>query len=68
MSFRENLESIINMYSQENGSNTPDFILADYLQGCLRLFDETVNRREKWYGKDIEEEFCTEPQGAPNDR
>lgn len=57
-SFRKELEDLINSYSKENGSNTPDFILADYLNGCLKLFDETVNRREKWYGREDEEEFA----------
>ena len=50
--FRSDLESLINRHSQENGSNTPDFMLADYLVSCLRTFDEIVNRREQWYGRD----------------
>ncbi|HSW65257.1 MAG TPA: hypothetical protein VLH56_18395 [Dissulfurispiraceae bacterium] len=29
--FRAELETLINRYSKENGSNTPDFILADYM-------------------------------------
>lgn len=50
--FRKELESLINRHSMENNSNTPDFILADYLDGCLQLFDITVERREQWYGRD----------------
>jgi hypothetical protein len=38
--------------SAENGSNTPDFILAQYLTSCLAAFDEAVNAREKWYGRE----------------
>lgn len=49
--FRQRLENLINSESRENGSNTPDFILADYLVGCLKNFDDTVCRREKWYGR-----------------
>jgi hypothetical protein len=49
--FASELESLINRYSQENGSNTPDFILAEYLQGCLEAFNKTVEAREKWYGR-----------------
>lgn len=49
--FREELERLINRYSMENGSTTPDFILADYLANCLILWDETINKREKYYGR-----------------
>lgn len=48
--FRRELESLINRYSLENGSNTPDFILADYLVRCLETFDSVVNRRDEWHG------------------
>lgn len=49
--FRKRLEHIINSESRENGSNTPDFLLADYLTDCLAVFDKTVTAREKWYGR-----------------
>jgi hypothetical protein len=49
--FRTELGNLINKYSKENGSDTPDFILADYLFNCLTNFDETVGRREIWYGR-----------------
>lgn len=48
--FGDELRALINRYSQENNSNTPDFILATYLQSCLNAFDEAVNRRNEWYG------------------
>ena len=48
--FLKKLEILINSTSQENGSNTPDFILAGFLSQCLRAFDEAVNARSKWYG------------------
>jgi len=38
-------------YSIERGSNTPDFILAEYLKQCLETFDMCIRRREEWYGK-----------------
>ena len=50
-SFPAKLEELINCYSIENGSNTPDFILAEYLRGCLENFDMCVRRREEWYGR-----------------
>jgi hypothetical protein len=47
--FQEELVSLINRYCMENGSNTPDFLLAEYLVGCLEVFNDTVRKREKWY-------------------
>ena len=49
--FRKKLEELINIYSQEKYSDTPDFILAGYLMKCLDAFEIAINRRGKWYGK-----------------
>ena len=48
--FRGQLENLINSCSLENRSNTPDFILAEYLTDCLRAFDKALQAREQWYG------------------
>lgn len=45
------IRSILNRYCAENESNTPDFILAEYITGCLEVFNNCVNAREKWYGR-----------------
>jgi hypothetical protein len=45
------LRALLNRYSAENGSDTPDFVLAEYLLGCLLAFDAAVRRREAWYGR-----------------
>jgi len=50
-SFRGQLQQLINSHSMENNSNTPDFILANYLQRCLTAFDEAVTSREAWFGR-----------------
>jgi hypothetical protein len=50
-SFRSRLETLINECSAENESDTPDFILADYLNGCLAAFNLATVRRENWYGR-----------------
>lgn len=50
--FEKELETLINRYSKENVSNTPDFILARYLKNCLDVFNIAVKEREKWYGKE----------------
>lgn len=51
--FETELEHLINRYSLENGSNTPDFILAEYLRDCLRVWDKSIAAREKWYGVEL---------------
>ncbi|KKM79721.1 hypothetical protein LCGC14_1347080 [marine sediment metagenome] len=50
--FREELASLINQHSKENESNTPDWILAEYLDACLVAFDLAVQSRETWYDRD----------------
>jgi hypothetical protein len=47
--FLEELRSLLNRHSQENASNTPDFILAQYLEVCLLALGEAVQQREAWY-------------------
>lgn len=49
MVFEKELLWLINKYSKENKSDTPDFILAQYLNGCLANYEETVKARDKWY-------------------
>ncbi len=47
--FRKVLGDLLNSHSMEEGSNTPDFILARFLTGCLKSFDEAVSGRDVWY-------------------
>jgi hypothetical protein len=49
---RNELSMLLNRASRENASNTPDFILAQYLIGCLEAFETAVQQRETWYGRD----------------
>ena len=51
MSLRDDINAAINRHSRENASDTPDFILAEYLVACLDAFDQAVRQREKWYGR-----------------
>ena len=41
----------VNRLSMENGSNTPDWIIGDFIAAVLTAFDSAVNAREKWYGR-----------------
>ena len=45
------LRAAINRHCAENASDTPDYILAEYLTGCLNSFDQAVRMREKHYGR-----------------
>lgn len=49
--FERELTRLLNRHSKENDSDTPDFILARYLTGCLRLFNGAVISRSGWYGR-----------------
>ena len=51
-SFESDLTSLINRHSVENASNTPDFILAQYVKACLAAIAVTIQQRETWYGRD----------------
>jgi hypothetical protein len=77
ISFEKALEQLINCHSIENESNTPDFILAEYIRGCLDTFRNTVNKRDKWYGiratgtsiQHITQPCCLDMSGPdPNDQ
>ena len=63
--FRQELEKLINSNNQEAGSDTPDFILADYLTDCLAAFDRAVTRRAWWYGHKTRPVPC-DPPFEPN--
>lgn len=51
-SLERELASTLNRFSAENASDTPDFILAQYLLGCLAAWNQGVQQRETWYGRD----------------
>jgi hypothetical protein len=48
--FEKELESLINRYSMESGSNTPDYILVEYLKNSLENFHLATRLRDNWYG------------------
>lgn len=50
-SFEKKLEQLINKYSLENGSDTPDFILAMYLNDCLQAYNKASQAKQKWYNR-----------------
>lgn len=56
--FERELTALINRHSLESGSDTPDFILARFMLGCLSAWNEGIAEREQWYGR-------PEPPAAP---
>ena len=48
--FRKELEQLINRNSKESGSDTPDFVLAEFLNDSLMAFDKATKLRGAWYG------------------
>lgn len=44
------LSALINRYSGESDSNTPDWLLANYMADCLEAYNRAVTARDKWYG------------------
>src|SRR4030042_1091937 len=47
--FEKELSDLINRHSLENGSDTPDFVLAKYLSDCLTTFNKAIEKRDEWY-------------------
>ena len=47
--FVRELESLINKFSLENRSNTPDFVLAEYLVSCLLAYEHAKNESIRLY-------------------
>ena len=48
--FSQTLRQLLNSFSRENSSNTPDFVLAAYLERCLDAFNDATLAREQFYG------------------
>ena len=45
-SFRDELQTLVNTHCRENGSDTPDYVLAEYLTACLAAFDAATKCRD----------------------
>jgi len=48
--FKGELIDLINKCNREAASNTPDFVLAQYMLGALEAFENATEARDKWYG------------------
>jgi len=57
------LTNLVNRYSMENGSGTPDYLIADYMLNSLDSFNRMTKFRENWYGRAQDPKFGT-PEGG----
>jgi hypothetical protein len=48
--FERALKQLLNKYSQENHSNTPDWILANYINISLNVLNQSIHDRDEFYG------------------
>ncbi len=48
---RDEIAQVLNRYSRENRSDTPDHLLAEFVLDSLDAFDRVVRMRESWYGR-----------------
>lgn len=48
--FKKELEILINRYSKEADSHTPDYILAEYMNNSMNNFHRATKLRDNWYG------------------
>ena len=44
------LAALLNRYSEENKSNTPDYQLAEFILSSLDAFHRATQARDAWYG------------------
>ena len=47
--FEIEIASVINRFSRENMSDTPDFILATYLNNCLNAYEKATQQKKNWF-------------------
>ena len=62
--FSNKLRALLNTHNREGISDTPDFILADYLLDCLDTFDNATIARDEWYGRKRGKKAETPPEGC----
>lgn len=47
--FEKELSALLNKFSLENVSNTPDYLLAEFVQFAIAGFNVVVSERDRWY-------------------
>jgi len=52
-SFELELTALINKHSLENHTDSPDFILAEYMMRTLAAYTDAVTKRAVWHGLEL---------------
>lgn len=52
--FKKELEQLLNKYSIDNDVDTPDYILASYIYGCLREYAAMKKQLDLWRNSENE--------------
>lgn len=47
--FKKELTSLLNRYGWDNACETPDHILADYVEGCLKNYVGVMVKNIAWH-------------------
>jgi hypothetical protein len=66
--FEKELENLLNRHNKEIDSNTPDFLLAEYLRDCLGTWNRYVTARERWYGRSKVSQELPDPPSSEGSR
>ena len=54
MTFEQELRELINRHCLESTSNSPDYILAEFVLDSLDAFDSATKKRDDHYGENRE--------------
>jgi len=49
MSLESDLRTLLNVYSRENESDTPDYILSMFMVKCLNALEKATTDRDAWW-------------------
>ncbi len=50
LDLKRELAGLLNSHSAENASDTPDYLLAEFLLRCLNAYEQATQGRDAWYG------------------
>jgi len=59
--FERALTGLLNKYNRENASNTPDYILAQYLTNCLAAWNSATQQRDTHQGRNAQPTLPPQP-------
>lgn len=52
LQFEKELRALINRHGRDNAANTPDYVLAQFLETCLAAFTTAAQQRDTHDGRD----------------